>query len=202
MNLTAKIKLDDGATMPTRAHASDVGYDVRALTVSVAWRRDHDKNIIWKVRIDTGVHVTPPDGYYFELVPNSRIVKGPFSYGNSIGVIDPEYTGSIKVILNCEYGVTHDAFIPQEGDVVGQLILRKKYDVAFTQVDALDETERGEGGFGSTEKEKGTCTYWCPGSMLGSKPECLKTGASECIASTCPHYQKWDKDQIFPKSGK
>jgi dUTPase len=37
--------------------------------------------------------------------------------------------------------------------VIGQLILRKKYDVDFTQVDALDETERGEGGFGSTERK-------------------------------------------------
>jgi dUTP pyrophosphatase len=152
MNLTAKIKLDDGATMPTRAHVSDVGYDVRALTVETI--RLGSKNYIYKLKIDTGVHVTPPDGYYFELVPNSRLAKSPYYYGNSIGVIDPDYTGSIKVMLNCTHALApHMVTIPQKGDVVGQLILRKKYDVDFTQVDALDETERGEGGFGSTERK-------------------------------------------------
>lgn len=151
--MIAKIKLDDGAIMPTKAHSTDVGYDVRAMVVSVAYRRDQAKNIIWKVYIDTGVHITPPEGYYFELVPNSRIAKSPFSYGNSIGVIDPDYTGSIKVVLNCEYGVSNENFLPREGDVVGQLILRKKYDVTFAQVNELDATERGDGGFGSTENK-------------------------------------------------
>lgn len=151
--MNAKIKLDDGAFMPERAHSTDVGYDVRALTVSVALLRNGKENIIWKVEIDTGVHVTPPEGYYFELVPNSRIAKSPFYYGNSIGVIDPDYTGSIKVVLNCEYGVSNENFIPQEGDVVGQLILRPKLDVDFVQVNSLKETERGNGGFGSTKNK-------------------------------------------------
>ena len=152
MNLTAKIKLDDGAIMPTKAHSTDVGMDIHALEVEPIFAGS--RNLLYKLKIDTGVHVTPPDGYYFELVPNSRLAKSPYYYGNSIGVIDPDYTGSIKVMLNCTHALApHMATIPQKGDVVGQLILRKKYDVAFTQVDSLDETERGEGGFGSTEKK-------------------------------------------------
>lgn len=152
MTLTAKIKLDDGAIMPTKAHSTDVGMDIHALKVEPILAGS--RNLLYKLKIDTGVHVTPPDGYYFELVPNSRLAKSPYYYGNSIGVIDPDYTGSIKVMLNCTHALApHMVTIPQKGDVVGQLILRKKYDVDFTQVDALDETERGEGGFGSTEKK-------------------------------------------------
>lgn len=154
--LIAKIKLDIGASMPTRAHTSDVGYDVKAMAVNVAFRRWGAENIIWKVEIDTGVHVTPPAGYYFELIPNSRIAKTPFFYANSIGVIDPEYTGSIKVILNCDFNCkATNVKLPQEGDVVGQLILRKRLDADFKLVDSLDETERGSGGFGSTAKKGG-----------------------------------------------
>lgn len=151
--MIAKIKLDDGAIMPTKAHSSDVGLDVRALHVEAI--RAGSKNYIYKLKIDTGVHVTPPEGYYFELVPNSRIAKSHFYYGNSIGIIDPEYTGSIKVILNCTHAITESpmTLIPQKGDVVGQLILRKKYDVTFAQVTELYATERGDGGFGSTENK-------------------------------------------------
>lgn len=150
---TFKIKLDKGATMPTRAHASDVGYDLTAVDVAVAYRRNGKENIIWKVQIDTGVHVTPPPGYYVEVVPNSRLAKTPFVFANSIGIIDPEYTGSIKIWLNADFGLTNEHLIPNPGDVVAQLIIRKKHDAIFEQVDDLEETERGDGGFGSTERK-------------------------------------------------
>lgn len=149
-----KLQLDPGATAPTRAHDTDTGYDIRALSVDVAYRRCGKDNLIWKIRIDTGVHVQPPAGYYFELVPNSRLSNTPFSYANSIGIIDQGYTGSIKVILNCDYNTTNERLIPQPGDVVGQLILRKRLDADFIQVDTLTPTERGTNGFGSTANNK------------------------------------------------
>ena len=164
-----KIKLDEGAVMPTRAHSSDVGYDVKCLEFYLVSRfgdktRIYDKNhldlalsrvsTVHHVEIDTGVHVQPEDGYYVELVPNSRIGKTQLIYGNSFGVIDPEYTGSMKVMLNCvsECWLRDDLgkFLPN--NVVGQLIVRKKLDAEFTVVDELDTTVRGDGGFGSTEK--------------------------------------------------
>ena len=176
-----KIKLDEGATMPTRAHDTDVGYDVTALRVKALGCVYKDaylteKNIIqqcgfyrmaadhcggsaairlrtYKLIIDTGVHVQPEDGYYVELVPNSRLAKLNLIYGNSIGVIDPDYTGSIKCVLDVldtasVWDLKH--FLP--GNVIGQLIIRKKYDADFIQVDELDETERGDGSFGSTAR--------------------------------------------------
>ena len=148
--MQVKIQLDPGARIPTRAHDTDTGYDIHALTVDVAYRRCGNLNLIWKVRIDTGVHLQPPAGYYFELVPNSRIAKSPFSYANSIGIIDQGYTGSLKVVLNADYNLTDKNLIPAPGDVVGQLILRKHLEADFIQVDTLTPTERGSNGFGST----------------------------------------------------
>lgn len=169
MKAKIKIKLDKGAAMPTRAHESDVGYDIKALhtyfvtpdgfEIEIVTREDcellsHEESRIYKIKIDTGVHVKPEAGYYVEVVPNSRLSKTPFVYGNSIGIIDPEYTGSIKVVLSpCEEVVVPDLFKFLPGNVVGQLIIRHKHDADFEQVDQLEETERGEGGFGSTEKK-------------------------------------------------
>lgn len=165
--MNTKIQLDPGATIPTRAHTTDVGYDVRALhTYAVQGDGTEHKLTtaadclalrtyridIAKLKIDTGIHVTPPTGYYFELAPNSRLAKTPFIYANSIGIIDPGYTGSIRVILNCINNITPadiEPFLP--GSVVGQLILRKQHSTTFEQVPTLEQTERGTGGFGSTD---------------------------------------------------
>jgi dUTP pyrophosphatase len=165
-----KIKLDPGAAMPQYAHPSDVGADVKALHTCVVQGDGTEHNIetiadclalrnkridVAKIKIDTGVHATPPDGYYLELVPNSRLSKTPFMYANSFGVIDPGYTGSMRVILNTVNSITPDDLVPfLPGRVVGQLILRKQERATFTEVDELEETERGAGGFGSTERSK------------------------------------------------
>lgn len=154
--------------MPTRAHDSDVGYDIKALhtyfvttdgcEIELVTKNDcelisHEESRIYKVKIDTGIHVKPEPGYYVEVVPNSRLSKTPFVYGNSIGIIDPEYTGSLKVMLSpCENVTLPDLFKFLPGNVVGQLIIRHKHDADFEQVDELEETERSDGGFGSTEK--------------------------------------------------
>ena len=161
-----KVKLEPGALMPSYAHPTDIGADVKA------WRTwlvqgdgtEHELESTAdcmamqyngidcaKIKIDTGVHVTPPDGYYVELVPNSRLAKTPFMYANSFGVIDPTYTGSMRVILNVVNMLTPADlanFLP--GKVVGQLIIRERIPAAFEQVDELEATERGDGGFGST----------------------------------------------------
>ena len=164
--IKVKAKLDQGAELPRYAHPSDVGADIKALHTWLVHGdgTEHqlksmddcltmrDRRIdCAKIKIDTGVHITPPAGYYIELVPNSRIAKTPFMVANSIGIIDPEYTGSMRVILNVVNSLTPDdlaKFLP--GNVVGQLILRKRHTATFTQVDELEDTKRGDGGFGST----------------------------------------------------
>lgn len=155
MNQT-RIQLDPGATMPTRAHESDVGYDVTACKVEYCNCMDEtagDDDKVYSVKIDTGIHVTPPAGYHFELMANSRLAKTGFYIPNGLGLIDPGYTGSIRMVLR---GYEHlecvqTMFAP--GKVCGQLVLRKTHSTVFVQVDKLQETQRGNGGFGSTEKK-------------------------------------------------
>lgn len=163
----ALIQLDPGASIPTRAHTTDVGYDVTSCRFTVVHsngmcticttaeliteatgmqRYDHPATDY--IEIDTGIHITPPPGYYFELVPNSRQAKTTVSWGNSIGIIDPTYTGSIKIII--KKGKIEDLARYLPGNVVGQLILRPMLSCNFTQVDHLTPTERADGGFGST----------------------------------------------------
>lgn len=166
MDTKIKVQLDLGAAMPTRAHDTDVGYDVKALRTWLVQGDGTEHELestadcmamkyrgidCAKIKIDTGVHVQPEPGYYVELVPNSRLSKSPFMYANSFGVIDPAYTGSMRVILNCVNRLTPDDlynFLP--GKVVGQLIIRERISADFERVDTLEATERGAGGFGST----------------------------------------------------
>ena len=166
-----QVQLDPGAAMPTRAHDTDVGYDVKALRTWLVQGdgTEHPMNTpadimhaqglrldVAKIKIDTGVHATPEPGYYIELVPNSRLVKTPFMYANSFGVIDPAYTGSMRVVLNSVNRITAEDILPfLPGKVVGQLIIREHISADFVQVNTLEETERGAGGFGSTENKKG-----------------------------------------------
>lgn len=166
--IPVKIQLDPGATIPTRAHSTDVGYDVTSISLSAVLKSGarviidnidqipeltcasfHDGNYaISYYIVDTGVHLTPPPGYYFELVPNSRQAKTTVSWGNSIGIIDPTYTGSIKIIIKKAIYQDLGKYLP--GNVVGQLILRPLLTATFEQVDYLTPTDRADGGFGST----------------------------------------------------
>lgn len=162
------VSLDPGATLPTRAHDTDVGYDVTSISLAVVHPngaktictseeqiRDllcnsfhYDKYEPSYYEIDTGVHVKPAPGYYCELVPNSRQAKTTVSWNNSIGIIDPGYTGSIKIITRHAQPSDLAKYLP--GNVVGQLIIRPQLHANFTQVPHLPETDRGNGGFGST----------------------------------------------------
>ena len=170
--VNTKIQLAPGATIPTRAHDTDVGYDVTSISLTAVLNNgsrvtiDHpetqlpdfacaachnEKYAIDYYIVDTGVHLTPPPGYYFELVPNSRQSKTTVCWHNSIGIIDPSYTGSIKIIIKHAMYKDLARFLP--GKVVGQLILRPYLSTTFTQVDALPETTRADGGFGSTANQ-------------------------------------------------
>ena len=170
--------------MPTRATKGSVGYDVRSYKLylvhdngseTICETQGQIKSVLYDNRIcylkvDTGVHVTPTDGYYIDLVPNSRQGKTSLCWNASIGVIDPDYTGSIKIMVsttNKEFN--HDdvaKLLP--GNVVGQLIIRQKIDADLELTDKLDKTERGDGGFGSTEQQCSNCEYHTEEHIHGS----------------------------------
>lgn len=151
---TIKVKLADGATMPSRAHDSDVGYDLTVCNICIKTFNGDCEGIVDHIIIDTGVAIQPPPGYHVEVVPNSRICKSGLVMQNSPGIIDPDYRGTIKIVLRPIILTTtlEAKELFHEGKVCGQLIIRKTEHLPMVQADELSATERGTGGFGSTEK--------------------------------------------------
>lgn len=135
-----KVVLDPGAIMPTRAHSTDAGLDLYSPVDTVIYHGD-------SVRIDTGVHVAIPDGYVGMIKSKSGL---NVNYGiTSEGVIDAGYTGSMVVKL---YNHGNAAVSIEKGQKISQLVILPIITPEPELVDFLDDTERGEGGFGSTGK--------------------------------------------------
>lgn len=136
--VTMKIKLDEKAVMPTRAHDTDAGLDLRT---PIAFNIKDEKII------DTGVHVELPHGTVGLIKSKSGLNT---KYGITCeGVIDEGYTGSIVVrLLNTgDYTLNFD-----RGDKIAQLVIVPCLTPDIEIVDELQETERGDNGFGSTGK--------------------------------------------------
>lgn len=153
-----KIMLDKGVgIMPTRAHPYDGGMDLYApedCIVPAAHATDNldvfDGEVfhcveVGSLTIDTGVHAEIPEGACGFIKSKSGLnVK----YGlTADGVIDSHYTGSIAVKL---YNHTPDAYYIKAGDKIAQLVILPCLLPELELVDSLEETDRGDGGFGST----------------------------------------------------
>ena len=135
---TIPVMLDEGATLPTRKTAGAAGYD---LTSIGNWYLDAGMTVTMR----TGVHIAIPDGYVGLLTVRSSIGERGFRLNNSVGVIDSDYRGEILASVHA----TCDAFIRQ-GERFAQLLIVPVLTADLVRVDALDNTERGTGGFGST----------------------------------------------------
>ena len=132
------IIVDNGAFTPEFAHKSDAGADLRSPIETVVPARGN-------VVIDTGVHVEIPEGYVGMLKSKSGLnVKHNLT---GTGTIDCGYSGSIKVKLY-NHGDTDYQIL--RGDKIIQMVILPCAYCEFTQVDKFAETERGDGGFGST----------------------------------------------------
>lgn len=133
-----EIMLDDGAYMPSRAHSTDAGLDLRtpkAVTVPA----------YGSVAVDTGVHVELPDECAGLLVSKSGLnVRHDIT---STGLIDEGYTGSIVVKL---YNHGGEDYAFETGDKITQLVVVPVVCEPLEQVSAFNTTERGDNGFGST----------------------------------------------------
>lgn len=133
-----KIMLDEGAYMPTRAHSTDAGLDLYSPVDVMIMPQ---ANAV----IDTGVHVELPPGSVGFLKSKSGLNVRHGILGE--GVIDAGYTGSIRVKL---YNHGGEEYYIQRGDKITQLVILPVILPDLEQVDRLEDTERGCGGFGST----------------------------------------------------
>lgn len=136
-----KISLDKGAYMPTRAHTTDAGLDIRARRKTVVQPYN-------SAEFKTGVHVQLPKGTAGVLISKSGLnINHNIT---STGLIDEGYTGEIIVKL---YNHGNRPYVIEKGDKISQLVIIPVLYEPITVVAALDEeTERGSDGFGSTGK--------------------------------------------------
>lgn len=129
--------------IPEKAHVNDSGLDLTL--IKVVEKRD---NIFF---FDTGISIEPPAGYYTELYPRSSIYKYDFIMTNSVGVIDAGYRGILYMPMR--YLGKGDGKTEAEnlvGSRIGQLVLKKLEPFEVSITEQLSESERGEGGFGSS----------------------------------------------------
>ena len=135
-----RVMLDEGAYAPESAHDADAGYDLRTPRECIVTPGGY-------AIIDTGVHMEIPKGYVGFLKSKSGLNVKYNLTGE--GVIDSGYTGSIVVKLyhNDPNGEPKHFM---KGDKVIQIVLLPIYKPEIDIVDSLDETERGDNGFGST----------------------------------------------------
>ncbi len=127
------------AVVPTK-RVIDVGFDLTIISIH--------SNISNKITMyDTGVALNIPIGYYVELVPRSSLSKTGYMLANSVGIIDPGYTGTVKVPL-----IRIDESMPEMKlhTRVAQLILKPYVFAHAHKVDHLHTSSRGTDGFGST----------------------------------------------------
>ena len=136
------VALNDKALIPQNAYKGDAGYDLcSAEEIELA---PFERSLI-----PTGIAIAIPEGYAGFVVPRSGFaIKQGLSLVNAPGLIDSNYRGELKVIA-----INLDPTTPitvHVGDRIAQLVIQKIEEVSFNQVDILDSTERGSGGFGSS----------------------------------------------------
>lgn len=136
-----KIKLETGAYLPQKAHREDAGFDLRVPN----WIEYFEVAPHGSYIVDTGVHMQIPYGFCGEIISKSGLNT---KHGIiSTGLIDCGYTGAIRVKL---YNMSDERVIFKRGDKISQIVIKPIYTDRLTIVDELDETERGDNGFGSS----------------------------------------------------
>lgn len=137
-----KVKLNHkDAKLPTRANPGDAGWDLTA----VSERFD----ILEKYfEYDLGISLAIPEGYVGLIFPRSSISKKDMSLANSVGVIDSGFRGNITARLKPTTNVGMRKY--SVGDKIAQLVVVEIPKVEFKQVEELDNTVRGTGGYGSS----------------------------------------------------
>ena len=140
-----KVKIVNKSAWPTPAYATEksAGMDLKAdITRPVVL------DPLERAMIPTGLFIALPDGTEAQVRPRSGLAaKHGISVLNAPGTVDADYRGEVKVIL---VNLSNDPFTVNPGERIAQLVVARYEKVEWDEVDVLDETERGEGGFGST----------------------------------------------------
>lgn len=158
------LRLDPNAVLPVRANPNDSGCDLTPIGIFKQLRDD-----TWL--LNTGLAMKPPRGTYIDLVGRSSISKTPVLISNAVGVMDTTYRGDYLIAVTLKNSNDIATFDPQElvnGKPLAQLVLRPLIIAPIKEVGELDETVRGDGGFGSTDK-----------ALASSEPKSLMSSLTE-----------------------
>lgn len=137
------LKTNPDAILPTYAHPTDAGADVYAL-------EDTEIKPGETTIVKTGLKVAIPEGYMIQIYPRSGMsLKTSLRIANAVGIVDSSYRGEIGVLMN---NIGTETQKINKGDRIAQMIVMPAPMIAWTEVDSLDVTSRGEGGFGSSGK--------------------------------------------------
>ena len=133
-------KLSPNAVVPRKAHESDAGFDLTCTRYEVT------NGELFTYHTDIAVEI--PDGYVGLLFPRSSIYKQDLFLTNSVGVIDSGFRGEVTAKFRPHlFAKPYD-----KGDRVAQMIIMPYPHIDLVEVDELSESDRGEGGYGSTGK--------------------------------------------------
>ena len=131
-------KNHDDAIIPKRGSEQAAGYDLYTI--------DEGRLMPKQTRLfDTGISFTVPEGTYGRIAPRSGLSKKGILV--NAGVVDRDYTGPVKVML---HNLSDDMYQVKKNDRIAQLIIEKIATPIIEEVGSLEETDRGDGGFGST----------------------------------------------------
>ena len=140
-----KIKIVNKGNQPLPEYATpqSAGVDLRANIDEPV-----DLKPLSRALIPTGLHIALPEGYEAQIRPRSGLaIKKGITCLNTPGTIDADYRGDVGVIL---INLSSETFIVNPGERIAQMVINKFEQAEFELVEELDETERGEGGFGHT----------------------------------------------------
>jgi dUTP pyrophosphatase len=135
-------KLSETAVIPTYAISGDAGMDLVATRII--------SNTTFDVSYGTDLAMEIPNGFVGLVFPRSSIRKYELALSNSVGVIDSGYRGELQATFKKENGL--DSLAYKVGDRIAQIIIIPYPPIEFDEVAELSDTERGDGGFGSTGK--------------------------------------------------
>lgn len=136
-------KLSPNAVIPQYAKTGDAGLDLTATEIEV------ENTIAGYIEYKTGLALEIPEGFVGLVFPRSSISKTGLILANSVGILDSSYRGEIK----CRFKWIKDTPLYSIGERIAQLIIIPYPIIQFLEVEELSSTDRGEGGFGSTNQK-------------------------------------------------
>ena len=129
--------------LPAYATPQSAGMDLRANIDAPITLQPLERRII-----PTGLYIAPPPGYEAQVRPRSGLAfKHGITVLNSPGTIDADYRGELGVLL---VNLSNEPFVIAEGERIAQMVIARHEQAEFCIVEELDQTERGEGGYGHT----------------------------------------------------